>query len=793
MRYSKLASLLLSSSYVDASALDLIVGDQLLSAGALNRAVTHVEHRLADLAHGPTPSPHLLLARLESALAPPDSETDEEPFSFNAEDFMPTQAQGGNAGSVWKTLPLGAFCLPVAERPGLYRAGLLGWFEASCEQGRGLTATQGSTGATNLLSTFVARVTSIVDEASLFDTSPPSLLQESCALLLRPPVEFRLVPTTPAEVAAEFKYTLAFNNPATRADAVLERAYVVAARRELTFLGALLADLSAPAHSLSALLDSALVTQPLLSIPALVMFDKALSRFPRALETGPDGRIVALLEALKAEKEAELATRELAADHARQALEEQRRSGAGPGGGGAAGASSAALAGVGLTPANAAKMTERFQANAMVRLVEGQLSTTPSPWEFLYALGRVGDLQAIVASCLAPRLLTMAPSLVRDCAVARGAFGPALQFLLPRHPLLPLVPEEDAVSLMPDDVLHFQLDELPEAALPPAVVAKLVKRALGTLTAGELSNMVEGAWAATHSLPMMTGKTPSTLPHGLHKLQRFLAPLLHVLGFDGTHPEHGLCQLCSRLEELLWVHDHSALAASKADSIILTCFRDMQQFYDQAALGGTEVALVPVCPEGSAGALSLAQFESITEDMVRARRAERLLGNLPPISAPHGTVVAGLGGGGGGARAATPAGSAAVTKAAQAAPASPAQTAQVAPATPVVLVPMANVVDGSRAGGASESPTSYKVGGVSFKRKPLELELARLGCPVGTYCMSYLLAGSTNHDFALSWVNTTFQAGPQDVVLPHPRWFLDKMAKPFIDLAASQALPKFFR
>ena len=134
-----------------------------------------------------------------------------------------------------------------------------------------------------------------------------------------------------------------------------------------------------------------------------------------------------------------------------------------------------------------------------------------------------------------------------------------------------------------------------------------------------------------------------------------------------------------------------------------------------------------------------------------------------------------------------------MAKAAQAAPASPAQAAQVAPATPVVLVPKANVVNGSRAGGASESPTSYKVGGVSFKRKPLEFELARLGCPVGTYCMSYLLAGTTDHDFALSWVNTTFQAGPQDIVLPHPRWFLDKMARQFIDLAASQALPNFFR
>ena len=541
VHYSELASMFLSSSYVHASAGDLVVGDWLLSVDALMRAAEHAEARLADLAHGPVPSPILLLPRLEGAmLAPLDPGTGGEPFSFGADDFMRTQAQGGGPNSIWKTLPLGAFCLPVPGLPQLYRAKILGWFEASCAKGRGLTETQGATVATNLLGVFVARVTAIVDEASLFDTSPLGRLQRGCAILLSPPADFQLLPRTPIEVAAEFEFAIAFTNSSAIGDAILERSHVVAARRELTSLGALLADLPAPAHSLSALRGSPLAPQPLLSIPALVMFDESLSRFQDALKTGPEGRIVALLKAVEAEAEAKRASREREAEHARQVLEEQRRSGADSGVGGAALVPSAGLAGVGLTPANALRMTERFQADAMVHLVEGLLTASPSAAEIFLALGCVGDLQAIVASGLAPRHLSHAPSLVQKGAVAKNTFGSALPFLLLRAPHLPLVPDADAKTLLPPYVLEFPCDELPPASLPPWVLAKLQKRLLGTLTAEELGNMVEGAWAASFSLTMTTGKTPGTLPDGLHKLQLFLAPLLHVLGFDGTHPAHGL-------------------------------------------------------------------------------------------------------------------------------------------------------------------------------------------------------------------------------------------------------------
>jgi hypothetical protein len=101
-------------------------------------------------------------------------------------------------------------------------------------------------------------------------------------------------------------------------------------------------------------------------------------------------------------------------------------------------------------------------------------------------------------------------------------------------------------------------------------------------------------------------------------------------------------------------------------------------------------------------------------------------------------------------------------------------------------VPKAKVVAGARAKKFTADPNHFKLGGVAFHRHAL-VDALHTRCKMApdTYGVSFLLAGSQDQAFALTWVNT--DGGAKDVYLPCPRWFTD------LDAAASiSPLPPFF-
>jgi len=99
----------------------------------------------------------------------------------------------------------------------------------------------------------------------------------------------------------------------------------------------------------------------------------------------------------------------------------------------------------------------------------------------------------------------------------------------------------------------------------------------------------------------------------------------------------------------------------------------------------------------------------------------------------------------------------------------------------------------------SASSTHYFLGGIAFLKVTLDTIIGQW-CPPSQLNVSFLLCGpnvpgpNPPLDVAFCLSSVTPNAPPTDVVLPHPRWFKDKMAKPALDLAAcTAALPAFFR
>jgi hypothetical protein len=128
-------------------------------------------------------------------------------------------------------------------------------------------------------------------------------------------------------------------------------------------------------------------------------------------------------------------------------------------------------------------------------------------------------------------------------------------------------------------------------------------------------------------------------------------------------------------------------------------------------------------------------------------------------------------------------------------------------ATPQVICSAAAVVSGSRVLGGKAlfecTPRHYSLGGVSFLKSVIDAAILKCGANPSGINVSFLLCGpavpggtasaqALDVDFCLSWVTALSPA--LDVVLPHPDWFKDKMAKPALDVGAcSVAIPKYFR
>ena len=104
--------------------------------------------------------------------------------------------------------------------------------------------------------------------------------------------------------------------------------------------------------------------------------------------------------------------------------------------------------------------------------------------------------------------------------------------------------------------------------------------------------------------------------------------------------------------------------------------------------------------------------------------------------------------------------------------------------------------------GYRETATHFIFKDVFFKKPDLTKILASHGWAPGDLCMSVLLAGpnAADIDSTTKLLQYVFIAkgSRMPVVLPHPRWFHDKMALPALDKAATLQLnpqkkvPAFF-
>ena len=90
--------------------------------------------------------------------------------------------------------------------------------------------------------------------------------------------------------------------------------------------------------------------------------------------------------------------------------------------------------------------------------------------------------------------------------------------------------------------------------------------------------------------------------------------------------------------------------------------------------------------------------------------------------------------------------------------------------------------------------TFYSQGGLRFHRQALENHLQQTyRMAPGSYNMPYPLVASIDPVFCLTWVSNTGLRSVQPIILPHPDWFLQRMAKPSIDTANTRNIPNFFQ
>ena len=110
---------------------------------------------------------------------------------------------------------------------------------------------------------------------------------------------------------------------------------------------------------------------------------------------------------------------------------------------------------------------------------------------------------------------------------------------------------------------------------------------------------------------------------------------------------------------------------------------------------------------------------------------------------------------------------------------------------PLTLVAKGNVQEGDK-GVFSTTRSHYVFDKLLFDKKALDAILVAAGAVPSVCNIAFLLAGPGNPSdmtYCLRHVH-----GSKAVVLPHPRWFLDKMARPALDLNKTPSpIPAFFK
>ena len=616
-------------------------------------------------------------------------------------------------------------------------------------------------------------------------------------LYRRLPPMLALFPFSPEAVRDECLFLLLHGGSLqARTLAVAGRASVAAHRMNLPSLQAFTSgmDPDDAQEAIVPILSPAGVPSEGFGQVALARLDAALAQHPSALLGPPSGRAAAFLAAMdlqaKRARDSEVLDRRLAA-----------AASAGPAPGGGGGAPTAKQNSLPAEVVNC--IIEAFHVPGSQPALAAQLfeslGSTPSPHEVLATVAATDNYSAIFSSSKNPASLH--PSLPPLIRAAAGLQASKESFLL-RIALVGfttnfvLTPGENTGMIRPvlEGVLGTtNYGRVPDLDRVHKVLAMVGRRSFRDLTMADLTLLASATHAAKTSRPREQGESLAALSFGLDKALSALVPLLRVVGVCPL----GLTLLVRELTSYLCLAGSTPAACARVDAVVMCALAELHERSSNAENFPTPCLVPSVDVDGAAMKLLRDDQAREVQDIAtrRQKEADSVPGAPPPVGGGGGggasVVSAGGGGRGGGGSSVGGSGGGSVGGGSDAG----GSGGGVDPNAPRVITFASVASSAAGAKKVSTTPTHTLYRGMHFKTAVLAKALPK-GLTLDDLCVSFLLAGPEvpgDLVFCLRHVHIDPKS-PRSVILPHPRWFLDKMAKPALDLSATTVkVPAFFQ